>query len=103
MKAGQHVDLVGAYKPSMRESDDEAVQKASLFVDTHEGGTKEPGDIVTPLQNGTITLDDIQADLFELCSNTKQGRTSDEQITLFKSVGHALEDLVAAEYYFDKK
>ncbi len=102
LKAGQHLDLVGAYKPNMRESDDEAVQKASLFVDTHEGGTKEPGDIVIPLQNGTITLDDIQADLFELCSNTKQGRTSEEQITLFKSVGHALEDLVAAEYYFDK-
>ncbi len=102
LRAGQHIDLVGAYNPSMRESDDEAIKASSVFVDTLVAGTRESGDIVIPLKNGTITLEDIQADLFQLCSNTKTGRTSDEQITLFKSVGHALEDLVAAEYYFEK-
>lgn len=101
LKAGQHVDLVGAYKPNMRESDNETMQKTAIFVDTYEGGTKEPGDIVIPLKEGVITLADIQADLFELCNGTKQGRINDNQITVFKSVGHALEDLVAAEFYFE--
>ncbi|CAA9194593.1 bifunctional Delta(1)-pyrroline-2-carboxylate/Delta(1)-piperideine-2-carboxylate reductase [Flavobacterium collinsii] len=102
LKPGQHLDLVGAYKKDMREADDEAVLKSSLFLDTYQGGLKESGDILIPLTNGIITKETIKADLFELCSNTKTGRTSDTEITYFKSVGHALEDLVAAGYFYEE-
>jgi len=102
LRAGQHVDLVGAYKKDMREADDETVLKASLFLDTYQGGLKESGDILIPLTNGIITKENIKADLFELCSNAKQGRTSYDEITYFKSVGHALEDLVAAGYFYEE-
>lgn len=102
LRAGQHVDLVGAYRPDMREADDEAIKKASVFVDSWEGGLKESGDIVIPLQTGILHASDIKADLFDLCSSRKIGRTHAEEITLFKSVGHALEDLAAAAYYYNQ-
>jgi len=102
LKAGQHIDLVGAYKKDMREADDDAIKKTSVFVDTMQGGLKESGDIVIPLNNKTIKENHIKADLFQLCSNKKQGRKSEKEITFFKSVGHALEDLVAAKYYYNK-
>lgn len=101
LKGGQHLDLVGAYKKDMREADDEAILKSSVFLDTYQGGLKESGDIVIPLTNGIITKEDIKADLFELCGNSKKGRTSEKEITYFKSVGHALEDLVAASYFYN--
>lgn len=102
LKEGQHIDLVGAYKKNMRESDDEAIKKSTVFVDTFQGGLKESGDIVIPLQNGIISEKDIKADLFQLCSGEKLGRQNNQEITLFKSVGHALEDLAAATYYYTK-
>ncbi|WP_445712507.1 ornithine cyclodeaminase family protein [Flavobacterium sp.] len=102
LQPGQHLDLVGAYKKNTREADDEAVIKSSVFIDTYQGGLKESGDIVIPLQNGVLKTEDIKADLFELCSNSKKGRTTNEEITFFKSVGHASEDLVAASYFYEK-
>ena len=101
IKPGQHIDLVGAYKKDMREADDETMAKASIYVDTFQGGLKESGDIVIPLENGTIKEHEIKADLFALCSDNAQGRTDANDITVFKSVGHALEDLVAAKYYYN--
>ena len=102
LKNGQHIDLVGAYKKDMREADNETITKSSLFLDTWQGGLKESGDIVIPIREGIIKAEDIKADLFELCLYEKKGRKSTKEITLFKSVGHALEDLVAANYYFNK-
>jgi len=102
LKKGQHIDLVGAYKKDMREADDETISKAAVYVDTFQGGIKESGDIVIPLQNGTLKEEDIKADLFELTSGEKQGRNNNSEITVFKSVGHALEDLTAATYYYNK-
>ena len=102
LKAGQHIDLVGAYKKDMRESDDETISKSSVFVDTLQGGLKESGDIVIPIENGILKADTIKADLFQLSSTEKNGRQTDNEITVFKSVGHALEDLVAAKYYYNK-
>lgn len=101
LNAGQHIDLVGAYKPDMREADDEVIKKASVFVDSH-GGLKESGDIFIPLKNGLLKENDIKGDLFSLCSGKSMGRVDTKEITLFKSVGHALEDLVAASYYYNK-
>lgn len=96
LRPGQHVDLVGAFTPAMRETDDEAVRRATVFVDTREGCTKEGGDIVQPLKSGALKIEDIAADLYELTRGTATGRTDSHQITLFKSVGCALEDLAAA-------
>ncbi|KKJ77266.1 ornithine cyclodeaminase [Kiloniella litopenaei] len=97
LQPGQHLDLVGAYRPDMREADDEAIKRSSVFVDTYAGAMKEGGDIVIPLQNGILTKEDIKADLFDLTQGEHKGRTSAEEITYFKSVGHALEDLAAAQ------
>ena len=97
---GTHLDLVGAFTPEMREADDVAVERARLFVDTRAGALKEAGDIVQPLANGLIKEDDIAADLFELARGEKAGRRFHDQITLFKSVGTALEDLAAATHVF---
>jgi alanine dehydrogenase len=99
LRAGQHVDLVGAYTPEMRESDDKAVWRARVYVDTRAGALKEAGDIVLPLKNGTIDEDDVIADLYELSRGQQTGRIAGDAttITLFKSVGAALEDLAAAE------
>ena len=96
---GQHLDLVGAYTPVMRESDDRAVWRARVYVDTRAGALKEGGDIVMPLANGTIDEDDVIADLFERARSQQSGRLPGDatSITLFKSVGAALEDLAAAE------
>ena len=97
LKSGSHVDLVGAYRKDMREADDDVISRSRLFVDSIETAPKETGDLVIPIQKGLIDLSDIKADLFELCAGRKPGRSTDEEITCFKSVGHALEDLVAAQ------
>jgi ornithine cyclodeaminase len=96
---GQHIDLVGAYTPEMRESDDKAIGRARVYVDTRAGALKEAGDIVQAIRNGTLEEEDVIADLFELARGRQVGRLAgdDASITLFKSVGTALEDLAAAE------
>ena len=99
---GVHVDLVGGFTPKMREADDEAVRRARVFVDTREGACKEAGDIVQPLASGVLREDDIAGDLFELCRGLKAGRRYHDQITLFKSVGTALEDLAAAQLALER-
>ncbi len=96
LKPGAHLDLVGAYNPAMRESDDECVRRAKVFVDTRAGAMKEGGDIVQPLADGIITKADVVADLIELCRGTVTFTRSPDDITLFKSVGTAIEDLAAA-------
>ena len=95
LKPGTHVDLVGGFTPSMREADDETIRRARVYVDTRAGATKEAGDIVQPLASGVLAADGIVADLFELTRGEKPGRGSADEITLFKSVGAALEDLAA--------
>ncbi len=96
VKPGAHLDLVGAFTPKMRESDDEAVRRATIYVDTRSGALKEAGDIAQPLAAGIIRESDIAGDLFDLCRGKAAGRASADQITLFKSAGTALEDLAAA-------
>jgi ornithine cyclodeaminase/alanine dehydrogenase-like protein (mu-crystallin family) len=96
LRAGAHLDLVGAYSPAMRESDDEAVRRARLFVDTRAGALKEGGDIVQPLADGVIRKGDIEAELSELCRGGVTVERAADDITLFKSVGTAIEDLAAA-------
>jgi len=98
LKPGAHLDLVGGFTQDMREADTHAVKRAAggIIVDTYEGAMAEAGDITKPLDEGAITKNDIVGDLAELCRGEAVSRKSDEQITLFKSVGAALEDFVAA-------
>ncbi len=102
LSPGTHVDLVGGFRPDMREADDMAIGRATVFVDTREGACREAGDIVIPLQTGILTETDVAADLFALCRGEHAGRGSDDEITLFKSVGSAIEDLAAAELLMAK-
>ena len=99
LREGQHIDLVGAYTPQMRESDDRAVQRACLYVDTRAGALKEGGDVVQAIASGAIGEAHVIGDLFELARGQQPGRATGDaaSITLFKSVGAALEDLAAAE------
>ena len=96
LKSGSHLDLVGAFTPEMRESDDAAVGRASLFCDTRAGALKEGGDLVIPLKAGLITEAAIKADLADLTRGKHKGRMSEDEVTLFKSVGTAIEDFAAA-------
>lgn len=95
LKPGSHLDLIGAFNKDMRESDDEAVRRARVFVDTRAGAFAEAGDLLQPMAAGVIDADHVVAELSALVGGT-EGRRSAEEITLFKSVGAALEDLAGA-------
>lgn len=93
---GIHVDLVGGFRPHMREADNDAIRRCKVFVDTRVGVLTEAGDIMRPIAEGALSESDLAADLAELCQGKHPGRTSRDQVTLFKSVGASSEDLAAA-------
>lgn len=97
IKPGTHIDLVGGFRPHMREADDALMTSAALFVDTREGALAEAGDLLQPIQAGLLNAAAIRAELAGLASASNPGRLFDEEITLFKSVGSGLADLAAAE------
>ena len=96
LKKGAHVDLVGAFSLKTREADDTAIRRARVYVDSRASAPKGSGDIAIPLKKKVLALKDIQGDLFELCRGKTKGRKRQDEITLFKSTGLALEDLAAA-------
>lgn len=98
---GVHIDLVGGFRPDMREADDDCIRRARVFVDTRAGALEEAGDIVQPIKSGVLRPDDIAGDLFDLARGSRAGRRYHDQITLFKSVGTAIEDLAAARLALD--
>jgi ornithine cyclodeaminase len=93
---GCHLDLVGGFRRGMREADDAAVGRARVYVDTYAGALAEAADIVEPLERGVIERADVLGELRELVSGEAPGRVAAADITLFKSVGTAIEDLAAA-------
>jgi ornithine cyclodeaminase/alanine dehydrogenase-like protein (mu-crystallin family) len=95
LKPGAHLDLVGAFNLKMREADDEALRRASVHIDTQAART-EGGDVALGLKSGAIAAEHVRGDLFDLCRGRVPGRTRPDEITLFKSVGTAIEDLGAA-------
>lgn len=97
LRPGQHLDLVGAFTPAMREADDEALRRADVYVDTRNGALSEAGELVQGIANGAIKEDEVCGELSELARGGINGRQDNDAITLFKSVGTALEDLAAAE------
>jgi len=94
LSPGTHLDLVGAFKADMRECDDDTVRRAAIFVDAAPGALLA-GDLSQPIAAGVISAADIRADLRALASGSHPGRSCDAEITLFKSVGNAIEDLAA--------
>lgn len=99
--AGKHIDLVGSYLPDHREADDELIAKSNIFIDT-KAALKESGDLIIPIANGVIKESQIQGTLIQLCKGEDPGRLDVNEITFFKSVGYALEDLAIAIYLYDK-
>ncbi|MBU8537051.1 bifunctional Delta(1)-pyrroline-2-carboxylate/Delta(1)-piperideine-2-carboxylate reductase [Falsiroseomonas tokyonensis] len=93
---GTHIDLVGAFRPTMRECDGALMARATLVLDTRAGGLAEAGDVVQAIAEGAITEAHVAADLFDLCRGTHPGRRDAAEVTVFKSVGWAGEDLAAA-------
>jgi alanine dehydrogenase len=96
LRPGMHLDLVGGYTPQMREADDATVRRARVYIDT-EAALQEAGDLVQPSRSGVLSREAIAGDLFGLARGHSFGRRDDAEITRFKSVGTALEDLAAAE------
>jgi ornithine cyclodeaminase len=97
LASGAHVDLVGSFTPDTREADDAAVRGARIFVDTFAGALSEAGDLLGPLARGVINSTQVEGELSDLVRARVRGRRTREEITLFKSVGTALEDLAAAQ------
>ena len=97
---GTHVDLIGAYRPDMREADDELVCKAEVFVDSRETTFEDVGELAIPLASGVLTRDDVKGDLYDLC-NGGIGRSSADAITLFKNGGGAHLDLITASVIYE--
>lgn len=100
VREGTHVDLVGAFRPEMRESDDELIARARVVVDI-ETTLKEAGDMISPLAAGRVDASDITT-LRQVLEGGVPGRSSSSEITVFKSAGHALEDMAAAELVFSR-
>ncbi len=101
LQPGAHLDLVGGYRPEVRETDDAAIRRASVFCDTLGGAPKAAGDLTQPLASGVLKLEEI-VDLYGLVQGAHPGRRSDEEITLFKSVGASLEDFAAAVLVYEQ-
>ncbi|KJK21181.1 ornithine cyclodeaminase [Burkholderiaceae bacterium 16] len=95
LRPGTHLDLIGGFTPAMREADDGCFNAASVFVDTGEAVLKA-GDLLHPIEAGVLNAADIRATLADLCQRCHPGRVDDAEITVFKAVGTALEDLAAA-------
>lgn len=98
--AGAHINAVGASTPQARELDTAAVARSRLFVDARESALKEPGDILIPIAEGAISANHIVAELGEVVAGSKRGRDSATEITLFKSLGLAVEDIAAAQHVY---
>ena len=101
LKPGVHINAIGAYKPHMHEIHPEIIMQSKLFVDDRDACLAEPGDIVIPLKKGTVSEKIIKAEIGEVINGIKKGRESSDEITVFKSVGIAIQDLVVANEAFE--
>lgn len=102
VKPGAHINAIGAYTPQMQEIPAQTVSRAKIIIDYHEASLAEAGDLLIPLQLGLISRESIHAELGEIAAGLKPGRSSPEEITLFKSVGIAVQDVAAANVAVDR-
>jgi ornithine cyclodeaminase/alanine dehydrogenase-like protein (mu-crystallin family) len=101
LRPGVHINAVGAFTPEMRELDELTVVNARIVVDTYEGALAEAGDILIPMRTGAIDQEHLHADLTQILTGQREGRTDDRSITVFESVGFAMEDAVTASLAYD--
>ena len=101
LKPGAHVDLIGAFTPDMREADDEVLRRGSLFVDARETTINHIGELMIPLASGVISEADVLADFSDLCQQRHAGRSSEDEITVFKNGGGGHLDLMCARILYD--
>ncbi len=102
LKAGAHINAVGAHTPNARELDSATVQAARVLVDSREAALKEAGDLLIPLQEGLFGAEHIRDEIGEVLAGSKPGRTSPDQITVYKSVGVAVQDIAAARLAYQR-
>ncbi|MGS0683232.1 ornithine cyclodeaminase family protein [Shewanella sp. 125m-7] len=102
VQAGTHTDFVGNHNHDRREFDTQLIVKSSVFVDSKINVFAEAGELLLPIEEGVFTLDDVKGELGQLCTAQIKGRTSTDEITIFKTVGTALADLVGAQLVFSK-
>ncbi|MBL7851807.1 MAG: ornithine cyclodeaminase [Cyclobacteriaceae bacterium] len=102
LKPGTHINAVGSYKPHLRELSEEVIRSCRLVVDQRAAVLHEAGELAIPIQEGTLTPDSIYAELGEIVAG-KAGRQSDQELTVFKSVGNAVQDLAVARYLSDNE
>ncbi len=102
VKPGAHINAVGSHSPGAREVDSETVARARVVVDSRDANFTECGDILTPLQEGRITREQVSDEIGEVVAGAKPGRTRPDQVTLYKSVGIAIEDVAAADLIYRK-
>lgn len=103
IKQGTHIDLIGNHDKDKRECDSKAVERSSVFVDSKINVLAEAGDLLIPINEGIFEAEEIQAELLDLCRDSHLGRSSDQEITLYKSVGSALADLAAVKFILSSK
>ena len=102
LSPGAHINAIGAFTPEMQEVDEETILRARIFVDSLETCLEEAGDLIIPLNKGLLRREDIQGELGEIVSGIKAGRKTPEEITYFKSVGNAVQDISVAQAVFQK-
>ncbi|MGH2405384.1 MAG: ornithine cyclodeaminase family protein, partial [bacterium] len=100
--AGTHINAVGAPRPDWREMDGALVARASLFVDSRAGALVESGDVLLAIREGAITEAHIRGEIGEVLAGRVEGRRSAEEITLFKSLGMAVEDVATARWVYER-
>lgn len=99
---GTHINAIGSYKPHIREVDDATIRRSRIFVDSYEHALREAGDLIVPLKNGVIGEHHILGELGELVLGRKKGRETTDEITFFKCVGIAVQDIAIAQRVLEK-
>lgn len=102
LRPGSHINAIGSFTPEMQEIDSATIAKAVVTVDSREAVLAESGDLLVPLQEGLISKDHVQAEIGEILAGRKPGRDKQEQITVFKSVGVAVQDAAAASLALER-
>jgi ornithine cyclodeaminase len=102
IRPGAHINAVGSFGSKSREIDTTTVVRSRFFVDRRESAHNEAGEYLIPLKEGSVREDHIQGELAEVLAGKVPGRTSPDEITLFKSLGLAMEDLASAHYCYEK-
>lgn len=102
LKAGAHINAIGSFKPNMQEIDPNILKDAKIFVDQKESCLAESGDLIKPINSGLFTKEHIHGEIGEFAAGKIEGRYSESEITVFKSVGVAIQDFVVANRIYEK-